>query len=170
VTTIRPVLREDFPAWKVLWDAYNGFYGRAGTTALSAEITHMTWSRFFDSYEPMHAVVAESSGTLLGLASFLYHRSTIQIAPVCYLQDLFTTEAARGAGVGGALIAAVCERATAAGALRVYWHTHQTNHVARRLYDKVAENSGFIVFRKALRPGSSKRHSASDSRRSAIDR
>jgi len=31
---------------------------------------------------------------------------------------------------------------------RVYWHTHETNHTARRLYDTVAENSGFIVYRK----------------------
>jgi len=148
--TIRAATKDDFPAWKVLWDGYNAFYGRSGPTSLPAEITHMTWSRFFDAYEPMHALVAEDSGHLLGLVHYLFHRSTIQIAPTCYLQDLFTLEEARGKGVGRALINAVYERARTAGTQRVYWQTHQTNATAMQLYDKVAEKSGFLVYRKAL--------------------
>jgi GNAT superfamily N-acetyltransferase len=147
---VRPVVKDDFPRWKPLWDGYNAFYGRVGSTALAPEITQMTWSRFFDAYEPMHALVAESSDKLLGLVHFILHRSTTQIAPTCYLQDLFTVEEARGSGVGRALIDAVYQRALAAGCPRVYWHTHETNHTAMRLYDKVAERSGFLVYRKAL--------------------
>ena len=146
--TIRSVIREDFTAWKVLWDGYNAFYGREGATALPPEITQMTWSRFFDAYEPVHAIVAESSGKLLGLCHYLFHRSTTSINPTCYLQDLFTAEDVRGKGVGRALIEEVAERAKAAGASRVYWLTHETNTVARHLYDKVAEQSGFIVYSK----------------------
>jgi GNAT superfamily N-acetyltransferase len=147
---IRPVRQEDFPAWQVLWDGYNAFYGRAGDTRLATEIIRMTWSRFFDSYEPVHALVAERAGSLLGLAHFIFHRSTIHIGPLCYLQDLFTAQAARGQGVGRALIDAVYERARAAGANRVYWMTHETNALAMKLYDKVAEKSGFIVYRHFL--------------------
>jgi GNAT superfamily N-acetyltransferase len=98
----------------------------------------------------VHAIVAEESGRLLGLAHYIFHRSTIQIAPTCYLQDLFTIDAARGRGVGRALIDAVCREARAAGSSRVYWQTHETNVVAMSLYDKVAEKSGFLVYRKAL--------------------
>jgi GNAT superfamily N-acetyltransferase len=148
--TIRPVNRDDFASWTPLWDGYNRFYGRSGPTALGPEVTQMTWARFFDAYEPMHAWVAERDGTLLGLAHFLYHRNTTLIAPICYLQDLFTAEAARGQGVGRALIEAVYRHAAEAGSPRVYWHTHETNQVARRLYDQVAEGSGFVVYRKAL--------------------
>jgi GNAT superfamily N-acetyltransferase len=147
---IRAVRREDFPAWQVLWEGYNAFYGREGSTKLPTEIVQMTWSRFFDSYEPVHAVVAERAGVLLGLAHFLFHRSTIHIGPLCYLQDLFTAESARGHGVGRALIGTVYERAAAAGSSRVYWMTHETNSAAMVLYDKVAENSGFIVYRHLL--------------------
>jgi GNAT superfamily N-acetyltransferase len=145
--TIRTVRREDFAEWQQLWDGYNAFYGRSGPTALPAEVTQTTWSRFFDVYEPMHALVAESGGGLLGLTHFLYHRSTIALGPVCYLQDLFTVEAARGRGVGRALIEAVYERALAAGSSRVYWQTHETNKTAMRLYDRIAEKSGFLVYR-----------------------
>ena len=94
--SIRALAKDDLAKWQPLWDGYNTFYGRVGPTALPMEVTNMTWSRFFDVYEPMHALVAESDGGLLGLVHFLYHRSTTQIAPNCYLQDLFTAEDARG--------------------------------------------------------------------------
>ena len=146
--TIRPVARQDFEQWLPLWDGYNAFYGRSGPTALAPEITKMTWQRFFDAYELVHALVAESDGKLLGLTHYLFHRSTTAIEPSCYLQDLFTNEAARGKGVGSSLIHGVYERAKLAGAPRVYWQTHETNTTAQSLYYKVAERSGFIVYRK----------------------
>ena len=148
--SIRFLTPQDYEQWLPLWDGYNSFYGRSGETALSPEITQMTWSRFFDAYEPMHALVADSGGKLLGLAHYLFHRSTTAIAPNCYMQDLFTAEAARGKGFGKALILGVYEKAKLAGSPRVYWQTHQTNHTAMQLYDKVADDSGFVVYRKLL--------------------
>jgi hypothetical protein len=59
---IRPVEQEDFAKWKPLWDGYNAFYGRQGETALPDSITNMTWSRFFDGYEPRR--IAAWPGTL----------------------------------------------------------------------------------------------------------
>ncbi len=145
--TIRSLAPGDFSQWEPLWQGYNCFYGR---DALPSGITQMTWSRFFDSYEPIHALVAEKDGQLVGLAHYLFHRSTIQIEPTCYLQDLFTTESRRGRGVGRALIEAVYERARIAGCPRVYWQTHESNLTAMRLYDKVADRSGFVVYRKQV--------------------
>lgn len=147
---VRPLAKDDRAQWQILWDGYNAFYGRKDATALPSEITQMTWSRFFDAYEPMHAIVAEQSGRLIGIVHFLFHRSTIQIGPSCYLQDLFTAEEARGRGVGAALIAAVYDFAARAGSPRVYWQTHESNSTAMKLYDRIAERSGFVVYRKTL--------------------
>jgi GNAT superfamily N-acetyltransferase len=147
---VRAARRSDFAEWKKLWDGYNAFYGRSGDTALPDEITAQTWSRFFDAYEPMHAAVAEHSGQIVGLVHYILHRSTILLGPTCYLQDLFTAESVRGKGVGRALIEHVYDFAREAGCARVYWLTHETNATARTLYDKVAENSGFVVYRKML--------------------
>jgi GNAT superfamily N-acetyltransferase len=147
---IRPITPNDYEQWLALWDGYNAFYGRAGETALPLEITQATWSRFFDDNEPVNALVAESGGKLLGLVHYVFHRSTTSIALTCYLQDLFTTEAARGKGVGRALIEAVYHEAKLAGSPRVYWLTHHTNHTAKQLYNKVADDSGFVVYRKMI--------------------
>jgi hypothetical protein len=39
------------------------------------------------------------------------------------------------------------------GAFRVYWQTHETNDVAMKLYDRVAQKSGFLVYRIPLPQG-----------------
>jgi GNAT superfamily N-acetyltransferase len=130
--TAAPIVRfataADFAQWLPLWQGYNAFYGRTGDTALPAAITECTWQRFFDPQEPMHAL----------------------LAPICYLNDLYTVEAARGRGVGKALIEAVYAQARLAGSQRVYWQTHETNQTAMRLYDQVAERSGFLVYRRQV--------------------
>jgi GNAT superfamily N-acetyltransferase len=147
---VRDVAQSDFEQWLILWDGYNAFYKRVGPTAVPLEVTRMTWGRFFDHYEPVHCLVAERDGKLIGIAHYIFHRNTTMLGPTCYLQDLFTSEAARGRGIGRALITAVYDRARAAGSPRVYWQTHETNATAQRLYDAVAERSGFIVYRRNL--------------------
>ena len=144
--SVRPVEQRDFDAWKPLWHGYNAFYGREGATALAPEITAATWTRFFDSNEPVFGLVAETGGNLLGLAHYLFHRSTTRLELTCYMQDLFTDPGARGQGVGRSLIQGVYGRAKAAGIKRVYWQTHETNSAGRLLYDKVAKHLGFIVY------------------------
>jgi GNAT superfamily N-acetyltransferase len=143
---VREVTAADFPQWAPLWAGYNSFYERV----LPDAVTQATWSRFFDKAEPVHALVAEHDGQLLGLVHYLFHRATAMIEPTCYLADLFTSDAARGKGVGKRLIEAVYDRARLAGCSRVYWQTHETNAVAQVLYNKVAERSGFIVYRQQL--------------------
>jgi len=148
--TIRDVAASDYEPWLTLWNGYNAFYGRSGPTALPAEVTQTTWQRFFDAHEPVYDLVAELDGSLIGLTHYLFHRSTTLLAPICYLQDLYTAPERRRTGVGRALIEAVYECARDAGSPRVYWQTHETNLVAQRLYEQVAERSGFIVYRRNL--------------------
>jgi len=147
---VRDVAPEDFDAWRPLWLGYNAFYGRSGETALDEAVTRQTWARFFDPGEPVHCLVAEREGKLVGLTHYIYHRVTTSITPTCYLNDLFTDETVRGAGIGRALIEALYGRARAAGSPRVYWLTHETNATAMKLYDKVAQRSGFVQYAQKL--------------------
>ena len=143
---IRPLTLDDRQAWEPLWQGYLTFY----KSTLPNEVTETTWQRLNDPGEPMHGLVAVLDGKIVGIVHYLYHRSTWTVGDYCYLQDLFTSEEARGQGVGRALIEAVYERAQADGASRVYWLTHETNTAAQVLYDKVASRSGFIQYRRVF--------------------
>ena len=144
---IRPPIFSDFAQWQHLWGSYNCFYER---NAFPLAITELTWSRFFDTTEPMHALVAEQNGKLLGFAHYLFHRSTSRVELTCYLQDLLVSATTRGQGIGRQLIHAVYEEAKLAGSTRVYWQTQEHNKIARKLYDNVAESSGFVVYSKQV--------------------
>lgn len=147
---IRPIQHADYTQWRQLWDGYNAFYGRQGTTALDEDITQATWERFFSHVEPVHACVAVDGSRVVGLVHYLFHRSTTRLHDVCYLQDLFTAPSHRGRRIGRQLIEAVYAEARAAGSSRVYWQTQATNTAGRALYDKLARHVGFIVYAHEL--------------------
>ena len=147
---IRPVTRKDYADWRQLWDGYNAFYGRSGPTALEEQITEATWERFFSASEPVHALVAQDEDRIVGIAHYLFHRSTTRLHDVCCLQDLFVSQQYRGRGVGRLLIQAVYAAASAAKSSRVYWTTQTTNEAGRALYEKIAKHAGFIVYSHEL--------------------
>ncbi|MBV8679295.1 MAG: GNAT family N-acetyltransferase [Aquitalea sp.] len=144
--SIRSIRPDDYPGWRPLWDAYNAFYGRYGETALDEHITLTTWARFLQDSEPVHALIAESQGQIVGIVHYVFHRSTTRLADVCYLQDLYTIASQRGKGIGRQLIESVYAIASESACRRVYWQTHESNAAGRLLYDKLAQNKGFIVY------------------------
>ncbi|MFI5782073.1 GNAT family N-acetyltransferase [Nocardia sp. NPDC051570] len=130
----------DRATWERLFAGYNAFYGRD----LPPELADRTWKEI-QTADRIHALGARIDGRLVGIAHFLTHPSTTS-ADVCYLQDLFTDPDARGKGVARALITETEHWARERGCARLYWQTHETNETARRLYDQVAENRGFVQY------------------------
>jgi GNAT superfamily N-acetyltransferase len=141
---IRTPQPSDRTSWERHFRAYIDFYQRS----LEDAEYDRAWRRLLEDRE-IHGRVAVVDGQLVGIAHFLTHAHT-NASDVCYLQDLFTDAAARGAGVGRALIQAVTEWAREQGCNRVYWQTQAHNERARRLYDQVAEHRGFIVYQIGL--------------------
>ncbi|GAM98798.1 histone acetyltransferase HPA2 [alpha proteobacterium U9-1i] len=140
---IRDLAASDRAQWDALWAGYLAFYN----TTLDPAVSDVTFQRFHDPAEPMFAFVAEREGVLLGFVHCVLHRGTWSIGDFCYLEDLFVAPETRGLGVGRALIEAVYARADAHRCSRVYWLTHESNP-ARKLYDQVARNLGFIQYRR----------------------
>jgi GNAT superfamily N-acetyltransferase len=141
---IRPVGANERAAWEPLWKGYLDFY----RASVPKEVYDATWARLHDPREPMHLLGGYVDGRLLGIVHYIYHRSCWTVGDYCYLQDLFVAEAARGHGLGRALIEAVYDEARSAGASRVHWLTMEDNATARALYDTLADRSGFIQYRK----------------------
>ena len=143
---VRMASPADFEAWLPLWRGYQVFYA----ADIADAVTRETWRRFHDPSEPMHAAVAELDGRIAGIVHYIEHRSCWTTGNYMYLQDLFVDPAVRGQGLGRALIEHVYAEAAARGCARVWWLTHESNTDAMVLYDRVADKSGFVQYRKVL--------------------
>ena len=143
---IRVAREADFAEWLLLWQGYQAFY----KTTISDGTTAATWARFHDPAEPMHCVLAEEDGKFAGMVHYIQHRSCWTTGDYIYLQDLFVKPDLRGRGIARGLIEHVYAVAANVGASRVWWLTHESNTDAMQLYDRVADKSGFVQYRKMI--------------------
>lgn len=141
---IRPVTLEDRAQWSALWGGYLRFYRQH----LSAEVTEGTFARLIDKSAPLHGLLAARDGALLGFVHYLFHATSWSLRDNCYLEDLYVDPAARGSGVGRALIRAVYAEADRAQAASVYWMTQEFNAEGRALYDTLARRTSFIRYER----------------------
>ena len=142
--TIRPIEAGNHADWDRLWKGYLDFY----KAKIAPDVCRTTFARLLDPAEPMHGALVLFDERPVGLVHYIFHRSTWTAGNYCYLQDLFVEDAMRGHGLGRRLIEHVYGEAKDGGASRVYWLTHETNTDAMLLYDRVAERSGFVQYRK----------------------
>lgn len=122
----------DVDAAAPLFDAYRQFYDRksdlAGARAFLAErLAH-------GESVVLLAVNGDDDGAPVGFAQLYPTFSSVSLARVVVLNDLFVEPAARGHGVGRRLLEATIEHARSVGACRVELSTAVTNERARRLY------------------------------------
>jgi GNAT superfamily N-acetyltransferase len=138
---IAPLRLSERTRWMQLWSEYQTFY----RVDIPSAVTDTTWRRLHNGR--VHGLGArDSDDYLIGFVHYLFHEDTWSIAPACYLQDLYVDVQVRGTGCGRQLIEAVAESSAKAGANSPYWLTHQSNVVARRLYDRLGDNQGFIQY------------------------
>jgi ribosomal protein S18 acetylase RimI-like enzyme len=136
----------DKPAWKELFFAYLKFY----ETSPSDVNSELLWDRLTNPEPQIQALVAEANGVVIGIAHFHYQLSTWSETSHCYLEDLYVAEGARENGVAKALIQQVQELAIKQGCTELFWITKESNSIARKLYDQVANLSDFIRYEKKL--------------------
>lgn len=150
MTTLSPLTAADHDDWLSLWWQYLEFY----ETQLSTAQTELTFARLIGPADAVHGVIARNdAGEAIGFVHWLTHASTWSDGPYCYLEDLFVHPYARGAGTGAMLIEHVRTWAAATGCDKVYWLTQRGNGRARALYDRVAEDTGFVQYEIDLTTG-----------------
>jgi len=142
---VRDAVAADEAAWRRLWAGYLAFY----RASVAEAVTARTWQRILDPAAPMFARLAETEDGVQGFAVAVLHEGTWTTAPICYLEDLFVHPAARGRGLGRALVADLAALGRARGWSRLYWHTEAANP-ARRLYDAFVAADDFVRYRMFL--------------------
>jgi len=145
---VRAPQARDELAWRRLWAAYLDFYG----ATVPPEATSHTWGRILDPAGPMFGRVATLEEAAVGFAICVIHEGTWSVRPTCYLEDLFVDPAARGTGVGRALLDDLVTLATDRGWASLYWHTRAGNAQARRVYDRYVPADDFVRYRLAIQP------------------
>ncbi len=143
---LRDAKPEDETDFRRLWQGFLDGYG----LTLPPEVTAFTWARLMDPGNALTARLALQDGVPQGFAIHQHHPSTWVLGDDGYLEDLFVAEAARGKGLGRALIEDLIAIGRARGWRRLYWLTEIENQTARRLYDQYCENDGHIRYRMPL--------------------
>jgi len=82
-------------------------------------------------------VIAELGGAAVGFALFFHNYSTFLARPGLYLEDLFVRPAARGHGVGRALLAHLAALAVQRGCGRFEWSVLDWNAPAIAFYESL---------------------------------
>lgn len=145
-TKIAPTVRFLAPAdenlWRGLFRAYREFY----KLDESEEVVSRAWGWFMDPTHECKALVAEADGEVLGFAHHRRFSSPYTGTSHIFLDDLFTAPAARGRGVGRALIGRLTEMAAAEGRAGVQWMTAEDNHQAQALYNTLATRTAWVTY------------------------
>ncbi len=135
---IRPLEQNDFPAWLPFWDDNN-------LGVRNEEVTTETWSRLIDPDYPVHGLCALKDGTLAGFVHYVIHPTTGSIAPICYMQDVYTDPALRRQGIAKALIEELAKIGRQEKWGRIYWLAETGNEAAQTLYKNIGVKLDFTL-------------------------
>jgi GNAT superfamily N-acetyltransferase len=92
--------------------------------------------------KPMAEVlIGEVNGVPRGFALFFHNFSTFEGRPGIYLEDLFVDPAARGAGLGKALLARLAQLAMERGCARLEWSVLDWNEPAIKFYESLGASA-----------------------------
>jgi GNAT superfamily N-acetyltransferase len=129
-TTVRQAVLADLPVLAPLFDAYRRFYGRP--TDVAAAETFLR--ERFDHGESV-IFLAHAAGAPAGFTQLYPSFSSVSLARVFILNDLFVVPDRRRTGVGSELLRAATEHARALGAVRVSLNTDIQNTSAQAVYE-----------------------------------
>jgi GNAT superfamily N-acetyltransferase len=145
---IAPVSAAEFEALLPLIAAYQRFYE---VEEIDEERNRTFFRRFLAPSDDGMLLGARDGDELLGYACLYWHFSSLAAAESVLMNDLFVTEAARGRGVGRALIEASAAVGRERGAAHLEWATAPDNLTAQRLYDSTgAERSEWVEYELEL--------------------
>ncbi len=150
VTTADLQCPADLQAAASLFDAYRQFYGQPSDLLAATDFLRQRGER----REAVLLLARDASGQALGFCQNYPSYSSVSLAPIWVLNDLFVSASARRCGAGRALLAAAESAARRAGAIRLTLSTQQANHRAQALYESMqwVRDGEFFTYHLRLPP------------------
>ncbi|KAM9862032.1 GNAT family N-acetyltransferase [Leucobacter sp. BZR 635] len=142
---LRAINPGDRASWEEAYRGYRDFY----EVPHDPEAIDTVWGWLNDPDHETRGIAAVEGGLVIGIAHFRTFARPLAASTGLYLDDLFTTPAARGKGVATALIERLGAIAKAEGASVVRWITAESNAPARSIYDRVATQTAWVTYDRA---------------------
>lgn len=145
--TVRQAALADLEDLVPLFDGYRQFYGKAGDLAAARAFLR---SRF-DHGESV-VFIACHGDKPIGFTQLYPSFSSVSLARVFILNDLFVHERARRTGAASKLLGAATEYARFLGAVRLTLNTEVTNEAAQALYQAAGwqRDQQFLAYHCAI--------------------
>ncbi len=142
-------VRSDLDALVPLFDDYRRFYGRSSDLQAVREFL---LARF--NHGESAVFIAHEGNKPVGFTQLYPSFSSVSLARIFVLNDLFVDEHARRKGVASKLITAAIDYASSLGAVRVSLSTATSNEAAQRLYQSAGwkRDEQFFVYHVAVPP------------------
>ena len=139
---IRKLEDKDKEIWAKLYNGYAKFY----KVTMNKGILDTLWSWIQDETHNVKGICFELDGKIVGIAHYRTMPRPIKGQYVGFLDDLFIEPNFRGQKIAQKLIDHLKSLSKTNNWNGIRWITHSSNKNAKKLYDKIANNTGFELY------------------------
>ena len=139
---IRDLRLSDFDKWANLYKNYAEFY----KVPMNEKILNNLWSWIHDESHIVRGICFESENKIVAITHYRTMPRPIKGRYIGFLDDLFVEPDFRGKKIAQKLIAHLKSLSKINNWDGIRWITHSSNENAKKLYDKIANNTGFELY------------------------
>ena len=139
---IRKLEQKDKENWSKLYNAYADFY----KVPMNTRILDTVWGWIHDETHIVNGICFELGHKIVGIAHYRTMPRPIKGKYIGFLDDLFVMPNFRNQKIAQKLISNLKSLSKVNNWDGIRWITHSSNENAKKLYDKIANNTGFELY------------------------
>ena len=139
---IRKLEQKDKENWVKLYNGYADFY----KVPMNTVVLDTLWSWIQDETHDVKAICFELENKIVGIAHYRTMPRPIKGQYIGFLDDLFVKPEFRSQKIAQKMISHLKSLSKANYWDGIRWITHSSNENAKKLYDKIANNTGFELY------------------------
>ena len=139
---IRYLEEKDKKNWEKLYNDYANFY----KAPMNQVILDTLWSWIHDENHIVNGICYEVEHQIVGIAHYRTMPRPIKGEYIGFLDDLFIDSNYRGQKIALKIINHLKTSSKNNNWSGIRWITHSSNENAKKLYDKIANNTGFELY------------------------
>ena len=139
---IRKLEQKDKENWTKLYNGYANFY----KVPMNTGVLDTLWSWIQDENHDVKAICFVLESKIVGIAHYRTMPRPIKGKYIGFLDDLFVEQEFRSQKIAQKMISHLKSLSKANNWDGIRWITHSSNENAKKLYNKIANNTGFELY------------------------